>query len=161
MPTRFTIEETSWREAASSLSLVREKVFIAEQRIPRRVELDGRDSESLHVIARLEDDTIIGTGRMLASGHIGHIAVLMPYRRMGVGKALLDKLVELAKSRGLTGVYLDCELESVSFYESQQFQTEGPVFMESGIPHQRMTRSLKTPGLVPPPLQSLASQHVG
>lgn len=142
MPVRFTVKEVRWEDAASELSQVREKVFIAEQRIPRRVELDGRDSECLHVLAGLDDGTIIGTGRMLPHGHIGHIAVLLSFRGLGVGKSLLAKLVEIARAQGQSLVYLDCELAAVPFYESQHFKPVGPVFMEAGIPHQRVVRTL-------------------
>lgn len=142
MPTRFSVNEVNWQDAAGELSLVREKVFIAEQRVPKRIELDGRDCECLHVLARLEDDTIIGTGRMLPNGHIGHIAVLLPYRGLGVGKAVLEKLLDVARAHHQSMVYLDCELEAVPFYESQQFLPEGRVFMEAGVPHQRMVRGL-------------------
>ncbi|MBI2380109.1 MAG: GNAT family N-acetyltransferase [Gammaproteobacteria bacterium] len=146
MPVRFTVEEVCWKDAAEELSLVREKVFIAEQRLPRRLELDGRDCECRHVQARLDDGTVIGTGRMLPSGHIGHIAVLLPYRGKGVGKALLAKLVEIARQENQSSIYLDCPLADILFYESQHFAPAGRVFMEAGIPHRRMALALNNLG---------------
>lgn len=162
MPTRFTVHEVCWQDAATELSSVRERVFVAEQRIPRRVELDGRDTECLHVQATLGDGTIIAAGRMLPNGHIGHIAVLMPYRGMGVGKAVLEKLVDIARQHHQHQVYLDCELDSVPFYESQQFMCSGRVFMESGVPHQRMVRNLGTPhSLNPSPNTQNTTSRLG
>lgn len=140
--TPFTVEAVCWQDAATELAGIREKVFITEQRIPRRVELDGRDEKSLHVQARLDDGTLVGTGRLLPNGHIGHIAVLLPYRGRGIGRALLSQLLELARAHGHDAVYLDCGLESICFFETLQFAAEGPVYMEAGVPHQRMVRRL-------------------
>jgi predicted GNAT family N-acyltransferase len=63
-----------YHEYSEKIRNIREDVFIKEQGVPRDVEVDGLDPEAIHAIV-LDDNTEIGTGRMLRDGHIGRISV--------------------------------------------------------------------------------------
>lgn len=138
-------EEVTWEAAADVLSAIRRAVFVVEQGVPEELEWDGIDPKCVHLLARLQDGTPVATARMQRDGHIGRMAVLAPWRRMGVGSALLRELIRIAAGWGLSCVRLHAQLHALSFYAERGFRAEGKRFIEAGIPHQRMTYCLSGP----------------
>lgn len=143
LPEEFAIETTDWAASATELHAVRHAVFVEEQRVPPELEIDGSDPVALHLLVRDGDGRPIGTGRLLADGHIGRMAVLPGWRGRGVGAAILERLVAVARERGLAEVVVAAQLRAVGFYERHRFRAEGPVFDEAGIPHRTMRRRLE------------------
>ncbi|MEP7276930.1 MAG: GNAT family N-acetyltransferase, partial [Betaproteobacteria bacterium] len=92
----FSVRLADWREGEPALRAVRHTVFVVEQRVPEALEWDDMDARSIHALAQDYDGAPIGCGRLLPTGYIGRMAVLAPWRRRGVGAALLLALVELA-----------------------------------------------------------------
>ncbi len=140
--TLFTIEHADWREHAEAIRAVRHAVFVQEQGIPAALEWDGRDPACRHVLAISHTGEPIGTARVQADGHIGRMAVLAPWRHMGVGRALLASLIRTAEEHRLTSVWLTAQVQAVGFYQRAGFVVDGDPFMEAGITHQRMVRRL-------------------
>lgn len=138
----FGIEEGEWAHLGASAGKVREAVFVAEQGVPAEMEYDRWDPNSLHVLARGPADEPIGTGRLLADGHIGRMAVLKDWRNRGVGSMLLLHLMDAARKRGIEHVALNAQISAGDFYRRFGFASEGTEFMDAGIPHVRMTRTL-------------------
>ena len=132
-----------WSRYSQVLSSVRHVVFVEEQGVPVELELDGEDASARHAAAFAGDDEIIGTGRMLESGKIGRMAVCQSLRCRGIGRALLDTLVEEARRMGLPDVRLGAQLSAIPFYERAGFQAYGDVFLDAGIDHQMMKRVLR------------------
>lgn len=130
-----------WNEAREEASRIRFLVFVEEQRVPREVELDARDAECLHALARLEG-RVVGTGRLLPDAHIGRMAVLKACRGLGVGGRILESLVAKAAERGDRQVVLAAQVHAVPFYERHGFEAFGAVYEEAGIPHRNMRRKL-------------------
>ena len=139
----FTVEEVRWADAAQALGAIRRTVFVVEQNVPEKLEWDGIDPDCAHVLARAADGTPIGTGRLLPDGHIGRMAVVEPWRRRGVGSALLVRLVEMARRRGFESVALNAQTYAIPFYRRHGFVAEGEEFIEAGIPHFAMVRLLR------------------
>jgi len=98
----------SWNEDRDELIQLRTRVFVEEQNVPSSLEMDGRDAESAHVKA-LIDDVIIGTGRLLPNGFIGRMCVLREYRNRGIGTMMLKNLVQQAAERGHQNVSLNSQ----------------------------------------------------
>lgn len=121
---------------------VRERVFVQEQSVPVALEWDGEDPQAVHAVAITPDGEVIGTGRLLADGHIGRMAVLSDWRRRGVGTALLQGLIAEAGRRGLARVFLHAQTTAVDFYARQGFVRQGEEFLDAGIPHYYMERVL-------------------
>jgi hypothetical protein len=138
----FTVRLVEWSEAAEGLRLVRRAVFIDEQAIPEDLEWDELDAVYWHAIAEDVHGAAIGCGRLLPDGHIGRMAVLAPWRGRGVGAALLRELVELARARGLPRAILNSQTHAMAFYARHGFVADGDEYLEAGIPHQTMTRTL-------------------
>jgi predicted GNAT family N-acyltransferase len=140
----FGVEDGSWTELAEPARQVRDEVFVGEQKVPREIESDEHDAVSRHVIARDADGGAIGTGRLLPQGnpgHIGRMAVLADWRGKGVGRALLERLLELAAASHMQHLALHAQTQAGGFYRRFGFVEEGPEFMEAGIPHRTMRRS--------------------
>ena len=129
------VDWASYREALSS---IRHTVFVEEQGVPVELELDGEDASARHAAAFSDDGRLVGTGRMLASGKIGRMAVSQSMRRQGIGRALLDALVAEAKRLKLEEVSLGAQLPAVAFFERAGFKAYGDIFLDAGIDHKMM-----------------------
>ncbi len=137
----YQIEEGDWSVLAAAARQVREQVFIVEQKVPVALEWDANDAVSRHVVAYDATGTPIGTGRLLPDGHIGRMAVLPAWRGKGVGRALLERLLESAQIAGQQHLVLHAQTQAAEFYRKTGFVQTGETFMEAGIPHVLMQRS--------------------
>ncbi|MGH8743294.1 MAG: GNAT family N-acetyltransferase [Burkholderiales bacterium] len=138
----YRIREVLWRDAQNELRRVREAVFIFEQNVPVELEWDGLDPDARHVLAQSRGGAAIGTARLLPDGHIGRMAVLKEWRGLGVGSALLQALLQMAKSGGMSKVFLNSQTRATAFYSRYGFEAEGGEFMDAGIPHVKMILQL-------------------
>ena len=123
---------------------IRREVFIREQGVPEEIEFDELDSEAIHVLASVNGVTA-GCGRLLlkdGNARIGRVAVRKDMRRGGIGDGICRLLMAIARDNGAEKVTINAQLTAVRFYESLGFEKEGEVFMEAGIDHVRMARTL-------------------
>jgi predicted GNAT family N-acyltransferase len=72
---------------------------------------------------------------------VQRVAVKAAHRRQGIGRALMQRIVEDARGRGVRRLELDAQCQVEAFYRALGFVTESAVFMEAGIPHVRMART--------------------
>lgn len=138
----FRIELMSWEKAQPVAGPLRFAIFVGEQNVPQGIELDDKDAECVHALAYDDAGKAIGTGRLLPDGHIGRMAVVVEWRRQGVGQAILEALIEEARKRGHAEVVLSAQLQAAEFYRGQGFVAEGKVYEEAGILHQAMRKVL-------------------
>lgn len=124
----------------AAIKLVRETVFVHEQKIDADLEFDERDAACLHLLA-FEGDAPIGTARLDVDGKIGRVAVLAAHRRRGIASALMERLHEIARERGLAGVWCNAQRSAVPLYERLGYAIASAPFDEAGIEHVRMERA--------------------
>ncbi|RPI42996.1 MAG: GNAT family N-acetyltransferase [Betaproteobacteria bacterium] len=139
----FIVRQVRWADAAEQLRTVRLAVFVREQGVPEDMEWDGLDSTCIHALATDRQGNAIGTARLLPDGHIGRMAVLLPWRRAGVGKSMLTMLLDIACARGDFEAVLHAQTHAVAFYRRAGFRVSSGEFMEAGIPHVEMRRALR------------------
>ncbi|WP_455374649.1 GNAT family N-acetyltransferase [Kaarinaea lacus] len=139
----FHIEQASWDKNKKDLIELRTRVFINEQLVPPDLEWDGYDRDCWHVIAVTDSGDCIGTGRLLYDGHIGRMAVLPDFRQQGVGSALLNALQDIASVQGITEVFLHAQTSAIDFYKKHGYRINSDEFMDAGIPHVTMEKTLK------------------
>ena len=123
---------------------IRRVVFIEEQGVSFEDEVDGRDPDAIHLLAKL-DGRPVGTARLLLSGSkgkIGRVAVLKEARGHGLGQALVLFAADELKRRGASRAVLGAQTHALGFYEALGFTAHGPEFMDAGIPHREMARDL-------------------
>jgi predicted GNAT family N-acyltransferase len=142
----FRVDLIDYKTGLDDLRAIRETVFVHEQSVPLELEWDALDPQCIHVIARADDGTAIGTGRLTPERHIGRMAVLREWRGQGVGDALLLALCEQAQRRGWREVALNAQVSAIDFYLRHGFEGHGARFMEAGIEHQAMRRRLGAMG---------------
>ena len=130
-----------WLHADVAAIPIREAVFIKEQNVPEVDEWDNDDEHALHLIASL-DGNAIGTARLTPKGTIGRMAVLKSFRSQGVGSAMLDRLIEVAKQSKFERVTLNAQRSAEGFYDKHGFIAQGNEFMDAGISHIAMQLDL-------------------
>ena len=123
---------------------LRRRVFVEEQGIDERLERDEDDLHALHVLA-MDGDQVVGCGRSVRSGEwikIGRMAVLAERRGQGIGRAVLDYLLEAGRQQGAKAAYLHAQVTAEGFYLKRGFRPVGGLFEEAGIQHRRMELAL-------------------
>jgi len=124
---------------------IRLEVFVKEQGVPSEEELDDLDQISFHAIA-YKDNYPIATGRLIPgvnmNGTIGRMAVMQKYRRFGVGGMVLDFLEQIALNEGIHQITLNAQEYVKKFYDNHGYKEEGDVFIEAGIPHVTMVKTI-------------------
>ena len=145
----YRMDAGDWSRLGNAAYAIREQVFIREQGVPEELELDEYDPVSNHVVARGPAGEAIGTARLLADGRVGRFAVLPAWRGKGVGQALMDALLDAARGDpalgfrvGETTLELHSQLQAAGFYRGFGFAETGQPYMEAGLPHVTMTRTL-------------------
>jgi predicted GNAT family N-acyltransferase len=141
-PTGFTVRLGEWPRDEHALRAIRLAVFVIEQNVPEELEWDGIDAACVHAIAEDAHGAPIGCGRLLPDGHIGRMAVNRDWRGRGVGTALLERLVQLARAKGHPRVLLHAQTHAIAFYARAGFEPVGIDYLEAGIPHRTMQRVL-------------------
>ena len=135
-----------WASLGRDASAIRTAVFVEEQRIPAEMEWDAADAQCLHAVAYNRLGRPLATGRLLQHvpgvAKIGRMAVDQAVRGGGVGRAVLDALMQAARSRGDREVLLHAQTSAAPFYAKTGFVPRGEEFEEAGIPHLEMVRAL-------------------
>ncbi len=133
-----------WAQAQAWAESVRRQVFIEEQQIDEADEWDSQDPQALHAILLDATGTPLATGRMFPDSQhastalIGRMAVVRGMRGRGLGKQVLQALMQAAKQAGYTQVKLHAQTSAQAFYAAQGFLAEGDVYDEVGIAHINM-----------------------
>ncbi|MGB0937480.1 MAG: GNAT family N-acetyltransferase [Colwellia sp.] len=140
----YSVSRVPWHVASPLLKDIREKVFVCERRIPKKVEFDIDDNNAFHMLVC--DDISkqpIATGRISPNGEISRIAVLMEFRKDCVDKMIIQGLFEIAKELSLKEIYIASSLDKVNDFTKHNFYPVGTVYMEAGIAKQRMACSIQ------------------
>ena len=141
---RLTVITTTNPEDIARCHAIRRAVFTLGQGVHPSIEVDGRDPECLHFLARLDGEEV-GAARMREVSGVAkaeRVAVLAFTRGAGVGRALMDALEAAASSRGLPKVKLSAQHDVVAFYEKLGYVAYGETFIEADIPHRWMEKRL-------------------
>ncbi|MBL7166197.1 MAG: GNAT family N-acetyltransferase [Dehalococcoidales bacterium] len=137
----FTCKLVTGDTELQSAFEVRRLVFVQEQGVAEALEYDGLDDEALHVIAK-DGDIVVGTSRVLFPTHnqakIERMAVLQPFRRKGIGSAILSFVKQELRNRGIEHAVLHAQTTVIGFYSLHGFQETGSPFWEAGIEHMEM-----------------------
>ena len=130
-----------YNDNKNDICKIRFEVFVDEQIVREELEIVGLDDEAKHVLAYLDNEAI-GTGRILSDGHIGRIAVLKKHRGLGIGKIMMQSLMQWAEEAKLEKLWLSSQWHAHGFYLDLGFQCEGEIYEEAGIDHIKMSKKI-------------------
>lgn len=143
MSNPFTVSLVCWHDGEPLLRAIREAVFIREQGVPAELEWDEFDASCRHALALSLSGEAIGCGRIYTNGHIGRIAIMPQWRCKRVGTAIMEALLDEARSRGYKQVDVDAQIQATPFYHKFGFVERGKEFLDAGLPHIKMKLKIK------------------
>ncbi|MFI8144737.1 GNAT family N-acetyltransferase [Acinetobacter sp. ABJ_C5_2] len=123
-----------WEQLEKDAKYIREHVFIQEQGIASEDEWDDFDATAVHFMV-YDKEQPIATARLLPQHSVGRVAVLMLYRKQGIGKILMQHIIEYARQHKLPYLKLSAQTYVTAFYEALGFHVQGEVYEDCGIPH--------------------------
>jgi predicted GNAT family N-acyltransferase len=144
MPSAITVIEITTPAQMDQAWALRRLVFIEEQHVPEEIEMDEDDAHAFHALA-LDGDLPVGCGRMIRHGDevkIGRMAVLRERRGSGIGRKVLQFLMETAHRQGCRKAVLHAQITAEGFYLKNGYIPIGEIFEEAGIAHRRMEHDL-------------------
>jgi predicted GNAT family N-acyltransferase len=138
----ITIKQVSWQQAEAHLRQVRTIVFIQEQSVTPEFEWDEIDSTAVHLLA-IHKEEAIGCLRIIHHEKIGRMAVLKPWRGIGVGNRLLKEAIEICRQQGRKQIVLSAQTHAIHFYQQAGFEITSGEYTDVHIPHVDMRLTLK------------------
>jgi len=141
MKNNLKIEIAKWIDDHTQLKNIREKVFIQEQKVTPQLEWDGMDEKAIHFLV-FNDKAAIGCARAIViKDHmqLGRMAVLKEYRGQGIGGALIEKAMTIAKLNQLSAIYISAQCHAIDFYKKFGFEVTSDIYLDAEIPHRDMT----------------------
>jgi predicted GNAT family N-acyltransferase len=140
----LTVKVTDDRRWIDQALELRRRVFCGEQGVSLEADRDGQDDEAIQVVC-LRTGSVLGTCRVVVRGglgRLGRMAVEPAVRGRGIGAELLVEAERAAREVGATRMRLHAQAAAVSLYVRGGYERVGEPFMEEGIEHVTMERSL-------------------
>lgn len=73
---------------------------------------------------------------------VRQVAVHPDLQKQGLGKELMKQTELYLKQIGFNEIELNARINAVPFYKGIDYKSDGPIFTEIGIDHQKMLKSL-------------------
>lgn len=141
-----TLRIGAWDELLQPAREVRQLVFVQEQGISQALEWDDLDAVCTHTVVFNALDQPIATARLLPDGRIGRVAVLRALRGYGFGLRVMAALEAHARQLGHAQVTLHAQRSAEGFYQRLGYVVEGEAFIEAGVEHVTMHKTLGAMG---------------
>lgn len=126
---------------------LRSEVFVVEQACVF-LDMDDKDQHCYHLLAYQNNDLVAYT-RLVPPGviydepSIGRVVSAPSARGTGAGRSTFQKSIEATEELfGLQPIKIGAQLYLKSFYENFGFQQIGEGYIEDGIPHIYMLRTV-------------------
>ena len=121
---------------------IRNLVFCEEQKVSKEIEFDGLDQFCNHYLAKI-NELPVGTARVReqkkGTFKIERMAVLKGYRKKGVGKAIIKKILKhYLNLNRINKLILNSQIVAKDFYKKFGFVEVGEEFIEANIIHIKM-----------------------
>ncbi len=124
--------------------IVRSEVFLIEQKVPIKEEIDVLDSEAVQFIV-YDEDKPIGAARFReveGKGKVERVCVLKQYRKQGIGRLLMDYIEDYARKQNIKKLVLNAQLSALPFYRALGYKEHGEIFLDANIEHKTMDKQL-------------------
>jgi len=125
--------------------LIRKKVFVEEQNVSLEEEIDQYEEDATHFLLYSDQDQPIGAGRFRVIdefGKVERICVLTEQRGTGAGKHIMESIEAYAHEAGINKLKLNAQTHAIPFYEKLGYEIVSEEFLDAGIPHRTMVKTL-------------------
>lgn len=138
----ITVKNADWAYDKGNIKAIRQQVFINEQHVPEDMEWDQHDDSALHCLV-FSDDQAVATARLQKDGQLGRMAVLKTFRGKGIGRLVINHMLELHHAQLSTDIFIHAQKHATGFYNQFGFVRQGSEFIEAGIAHYKMVLNKK------------------
>ncbi|CEA02269.1 putative N-acetyltransferase YjcF [Metalysinibacillus saudimassiliensis] len=126
---------------------VRKKVFVEEQSIPLHLEIDDFDtSDDVVHFVLYENDTVVGAARIRESepgvAKIERVCIDRDYRGKNLGLLIMQEIEKHVHTLPFTAMKLNAQSYAIPFYEKLGFVVTSVEFLDAGIPHRSMEKTI-------------------
>ena len=141
------VKQPQTREEFAKYYQLRWRILRKPWNQPEGSENDELEDSAFHIMVCENDGTVVGVGRLHFNSEdesqIRYMAVEDSYRGRGIGKIVLSKLEEAAKSGGAGQIVLNARETAVQFYEKAGYQVIEPAHTLFGsIKHFKMRKNV-------------------
>ncbi|WP_251552440.1 GNAT family N-acetyltransferase [Neobacillus muris] len=140
MTVKIAENQTELEDAFS----IRKTVFVEEQNVPVEEEIDQYEEDAIHFI--LYNNAVpVAAGRFRnveGFGKVERICVLKDARKLGAGKAIMNKIEAYAKENGFHKLKLNAQTHAIPFYARLGYEVVSEEFLDAGIPHKTMIKTI-------------------
>lgn len=144
---RFTAFDELTPAQLYAVLQLRSEVFVLEQACLFQ-DMDGADVQAMHLLGT-RGGTLVAYARCFAAGakfeeaSIGRIVTRPGVRGSGAGHALVDKAIDcLSRQWGAQPIRIGAQARLEAFYGEHGFASTERLYLEDGIPHLEMLRSV-------------------
>jgi predicted GNAT family N-acyltransferase len=123
---------------------IRKEVFVKEQNVPEELEIDEFEDHAIH-FALYQNNRPVGAGRfreLNGYGKVERICVAQNVRGSGAGKVIMLGIEEYAREKKISTLKLNAQTSAIPFYEKLGYAIVSEEFMDAGIPHKTMKKTL-------------------
>jgi ElaA protein len=130
------------RDQLYALLAFRQSVLVVEQSSPYP-DLDFVDQVADHLLAT-DNGTLVGYARChpplpgMTDASFGRLVVAQSYRRTGLGKELVRRLIARLAEGSCPNVRIGAQLYLEDFYARFSFKRDGEPYDDAGVPHVNM-----------------------
>jgi predicted GNAT family N-acyltransferase len=140
----LNIKQTATEQELQDAFYVRKQVFVEEQKVPVEEEIDQFEEEAIHVVL-YDDQQPVGAGRFRivdGYGKVERICVMPSHRKSGAGKIIMNEMENVARRQGIPKLKLNAQTQAEGFYQKIGYETVSGEFLDAGIPHVTMIKTL-------------------
>lgn len=144
---RFLAFEALTNRQLYAVLQLRSQVFVVEQAC-LFLDMDDRDAQAMHVLG-MRQGCLLAYARCFAPGlagpeaGLGRVLTHPSARGGGLGHALVrEAIAQMARQWGAQDIRIGAQAHLSAFYRQHGFEEAGPLYLEDGIPHLDMLRSV-------------------
>ncbi len=127
---------------------IRKEVFINEQGVNPRIEIDNIDYKCEHILAFYKNQPV-ATARLQKISEekykVGRMAVKKKHRRYGIGSEILLFIENYLKKKQIKIIELNAQKYVEKFYLKNGYNPVGDEFFEADILHIKMQKNIISP----------------
>lgn len=124
-----------------SCLMIRRKVFIEEQQVSEKEEIDSFEKEATHFLAFYQNKPV-ATGRFRVQENcvkFERVATLKAFRGKGIATQLMEEMQRVSQEKHPSfQMVMHAQVGAFPFYLKLGWTFEGERFYEAGIEHQKM-----------------------